>query len=184
MGIILFSPVMAVLYFWIVSDSKGGFIFKQERMGQFAKPFNIYKIRSMYVEKRDDTKLITVGEDSRITRPGKFIRKYKLDELPQLFNVLLGDISLVGPRPEVFKYREYYSGAYEEILSIKPGITDPASIQFIDESTVLANATDPEKAYTEVVLPKKLSASLAYAKSVSFSNDLRIILRTIAAIFR
>lgn len=184
MGIILFSPVMAVLYFWIVSDSKGGFIFTQERMGQFAKPFNIYKIRSMYVEKRDDTKLITVGEDPRITRPGKFIRKYKLDELPQLFNVLLGDISLVGPRPEVFKYREHYSGAYEEILSIKPGITDPASIQFINESTVLANAADPEKAYTEVVLPKKLSASLAYAKSVSFGNDLRIILRTVAAIFR
>ncbi len=181
-AIIFTLPILCVLIILVNAESKGGFLFKQKRMGRNAKPFEILKIRSMYVNQGKTKQLLTVNNDSRITKTGKWIRKYKLDELPQFYNVLFGDISIVGPRPEVFKYESFYTGEFAKVLSVKPGITDLASLKFIDESLLLSASGDVEKTYTEQILPEKLRINLDYVENACFRQDVSIILKTFIAI--
>lgn len=184
LGLILLSPVFIILALWILIDSKGPVFYRQLRVGIFGEHFRIYKFRTMRIGSDQVGPLITIGADSRITRPGFFIRKYKLDEFPQLINVLLGDMSLVGPRPEVPKYVSLYPPDIREIvLSVRPGITDFASIEYRDENSILGSADDPERVYVEEILPKKLMLCKEYVVNRNFVVDLNIIIRTIFAIF-
>lgn len=167
LGVVILSPVFIFLYIAIYLESKGGGIYRQLRVGRSNKDFYVYKFRSMRVG-ADKQGLITVGgRDSRITRIGHFIRKYKLDELPQLFNVLKGDMSLVGPRPEVRKYVEMYTEEQRQVLSVRPGITDYASIEYVDENTILGQAEDADKVYVEQILPDKIRYNMKYIQSRS-----------------
>ena len=161
-GLILFLPVFTGLAIAIVMESKGGVFFRQKRVGLDGQHFNLLKFRSMFIASEQKSQ-ITVGDrDPRITKVGYFIRKYKLDELAQLWNVLLGEMSLVGPRPEVPRYVALYTDEQKQLLSIKPGITDLASLYYFEEAKILANAEDPEEAYVNEVMPDKLSYSLDY----------------------
>ncbi|EEX48044.1 sugar transferase [Jonquetella anthropi] len=181
-GIILLSPIMLVIAVWIKCDSKGPIIYKQKRVGLGERLFNVYKFRSMVTD-ADKASLLTVRADDRVTRAGRFLRKTKLDELPQLFNVLIGNMSLVGPRPEVAKYVAFYPPeAKKLIFSVKPGITERASVEYKDENDLLECADDPEKTYIEKILPVKIRYSVAYAKSHTVLDDLKIIMATIKAI--
>ncbi len=163
----------------IVIESKGGIFYVQERIGLHKKPFRLYKFRSMRPN-ADKGGLLTVGSrDSRITRIGYFIRKFKIDELPQLFNVLKGDMSLVGPRPEVGKYVALYNEHQLKVLSVKPGITDWASLKYFEESDLLAKSTDPDKTYIEEIMPAKLNINLAYIQQHSLKEDFTIIFLTL-----
>ncbi|EHM13482.1 MULTISPECIES: sugar transferase [Jonquetella] len=181
-GIILLSPIMLVIAVWIKCDSKGPIIYKQKRVGLGERLFNVYKFRSMVTD-ADKASLLTVRADDRVTRAGRFLRKTKLDELPQLFNVLIGNMSLVGPRPEVAKYVAFYPPeAKKLIFSVKPGITERASVEYKDENDLLDCADDPEKTYIEKILPVKIRYSVAYAKSHTVLDDLKIIMATIKAI--
>lgn len=183
-GLILFSPLMAAIAIWIKLDSKGPLFFRQERIGRFGRPFFIHKFRTMVVDAETRGLQLTTGEDSRITRSGHFLRKYKLDELAQLIDVLKGDMSIVGPRPEVPKYVAHYPADLKEIaLSVKPGITDFASIEYRDENEILSKATDPEKAYIELILPAKLKYHRKYALNQSSLVDLQLIFKTAALVF-
>ena len=162
LGIILLSPVFFVLYVAIRLESKGGGFYKQLRVGRGGTDFYVYKFRSMRIG-ADKQGLITVGgRDPRITQIGYFIRKYKLDELPQLFNVLKGDMSLVGPRPEVRKYVDLYTDEQRKVLSVRPGITDYASIEYVDENIILGQADDADRAYIEQILPDKIRYNMKY----------------------
>ena len=183
LGLLLLSPVLVVIALWIKRDSPGPVFFRQERVGLQGKPFRIYKFRSMRV---DNAGLqITVGEDARITPSGLFIRAYKLDELPQLINVVLGDMSIVGPRPEVPRYVKLYPEAVRtQVLSVRPGITDLASVQYRSESTLLAQSADPERTYIDEVMPAKLALCQRYVQERSFLLDLKIIAMTIAIMFK
>ena len=155
LSLIVLSPLFLILAMWIKLDSKGPVFYKQVRVGKDDTDFLLYKFRTMVVD-ADKKGLITIGgRDPRVTRSGYFLRKYKLDELPQLINVLRGDMSLVGPRPEVRKYVDMYNAEQRKVLSVKPGITDYASIQYINENEVLAESDDPEKTYVESLCPKK-----------------------------
>ena len=184
LGILLLSPVFFLLYKSICLESRGGGFYRQLRVGRYGKDFYVYKFRSMRVG-ADKQGLITVGgRDPRITRIGYFIRKYKLDELPQLFNVLKGDMSLVGPRPEVRKYVNLYTSEQLKVLQVRPGITDPPSIRYRNENELLAHVPDPEKYYREVIMPDKLKINLKYIANISFKNDLQIILHTFFAILK
>lgn len=182
-GIIITIPILILVSIMIKLTSKGPIIFKQERVGKNKKIFYIYKFRTMtdYDDKASDRQ-VTVINDQRITRIGRILRKYKIDELPQLYNVLKGDMSFVGPRPEVKKYVKFYEEEYDEILKIKPGITDLASIEYIDENTIISKYSDPEKIYIEEVLPKKLMLNKRYIEEMSIKNDILIILKTIKKI--
>ena len=181
-GIILLSPIMLVIAVWIKCDSKGPIIYKQKRVGLGERLFNVYKFRSMVTD-ADKASLLTVRADDRVTRAGRFLRKTKLDELPQLFNVLIGNMSLVGPRPEVAKYVAFYPPeAKKLIFSVKPGITERASVEYKDENDLLDCADDPEKTYIEKILPVKIRYSVAYAKLHTVLDDLKIIMATIKAI--
>lgn len=165
-------------------DSRGPVFFRQERVGRGGRPFRIHKFRSMRVDAERQGQL-TVGADARITRVGGWLRRSKLDELPQLIDVLLGDMSLVGPRPEVPRYVAVYPAPLRDVvLSVRPGITDPASLRLADESLLLAHAVDPEKEYVEVILPAKLAEAAAYAKQATLMSDLRIIFRTLGLLFK
>lgn len=178
-GLILLSPFLALVAIVVKMTSSGPVFFRQERMGRGGRPFCILKFRTMV---QDAPKLggqITVGDDPRITRIGRLLRKTKLDELPQLLNVLKGDMSLVGPRPEVRKYVEMFRQDYEEILRARPGITDLASIRYRDESTVLATAADPEEEYVRRVLPEKIQLAHEYVERQSLWLDVTIILGTL-----
>jgi lipopolysaccharide/colanic/teichoic acid biosynthesis glycosyltransferase len=178
-GLILCSPVFLVLAIWIKLDSPGPVFYRQERVGRFGVPFRIHKFRTMYQDADRRGMQITVGGDPRITRVGHFIRRNKLDELAQLIDVFQGTMSLVGPRPEVPKYVAHYPPAMRErVLSVKPGITDPASLAFRNENDQLAQAADPEREYVEVILPAKLQLAAEYAERANFWTDLRIILST------
>src|SRR5574344_2763599 len=162
LGILLLSPLLILIYLLIVLGSRGGGFYTQERIGKGGKPFRLYKFRSMR-QGSDRNGLLTVGaRDGRITAVGYFIRKYKMDELPQLFNVLLGDMSLVGPRPEVRKYVNMYTPEQRKVLSVRPGITDYASIEYIDENAILGSASDPNKAYIEQIMPDKIKYNMKY----------------------
>jgi lipopolysaccharide/colanic/teichoic acid biosynthesis glycosyltransferase len=182
-GLIFLSPLFLVLSLAILMDSKGGVFYRQVRIGKHGKPFKIYKFRSMRKDS-DKNGLLTVGtSDMRITRTGKFIRKYKLDEFAQLINVLRGEMSLVGPRPEVPKYVQLYNEEQKKILSVKPGITDYASIEYSNENEILEKSDTPEKTYIEKLMPDKLSLNKKYIENMSFKTDIQIIWMTLRKIF-
>ncbi|NES23404.1 MAG: sugar transferase [Symploca sp. SIO3E6] len=183
-GLIILAPLFLVVSIWIKLDSPGPVFFRQTRIGQFEEKFQIYKFRTMVVHAEKIGKLITVGEDNRITRSGKFLRKFKLDELPQLINVLKGDMSFVGYRPEVPKYVNLYTPEQREIFEIRPGVTDLASIKFRNESDLLATAKDPEDLYISSIMPQKLELNRQYLTKKSLLFDILIILQTFLAIFK
>lgn len=181
--LILLLPFLLVSLI-IVLDSPGGIFYKQLRVGKGGKDFKLFKFRSMRTN-ADKAGLLTVGgRDNRITKVGYYIRKYKVDELPQLINVLLGDMSLVGPRPEVRKFVDLYTTEQMKVLSIKPGITDYASIQYSNENEILGKAADPEKVYIEEIMPAKLKLNLKYIEEQGILTDIKIIFKTIFKIVR
>ena len=182
-GLIILLPFMLIIAIFIKFDSKGSIFFKQIRVTKNGKEFKIFKYRTMRVGS-DKYSQITVGKDGRITKIGSFLRKYKLDEIPQLINVLIGDMSLVGPRPEVPKYVALYTDEQKEILKVKAGITDYASIEFSDENDLLASEEDPEEAYIEKIMPKKIELNKKYLSEISVLTDIRIILLTIKKILK
>jgi putative undecaprenyl-phosphate galactose phosphotransferase len=183
-GLVVLAPIFIVLAIWIKTDSKGPVFYKQVRVGQNGIDFGLFKFRSMVVD-ADKKGLITVGgRDPRITRSGYFIRKYKLDELPQLINVLVGDMSLVGPRPEVRKYVELYTDEQQKVLSVKPGITDYASIEYMDENEILGKSNDPEKTYIEEIMPEKIKYNMKYIQNKNVSEYFKIIFLTLLKIVR
>ena len=182
-GLIILLPFMLIIAILIKIDSKGPVFFKQIRVTKNGKEFKIFKYRTMRVGS-DKYSQITVGKDDRITKIGSFLRKYKLDEIPQLINVLIGDMSLVGPRPEVPKYVALYTDEQKEILKVRAGITDYASIEFSDENDLLASEEDPEKVYIEKIMPKKIELNKKYLSEVSILTDIKIILLTIKKILK
>lgn len=183
LGLLLLAPVLLLLGIWVKLDSPGPVFFRQERVGRCGQLFRIYKFRSMRPDSAGPQ--ITVGEDARITRSGRFLRAYKLDELPQLVNVLLGDMSMVGPRPEVPRYVALYPpDVRAEVLSVRPGITDLASVQYRSESALLGASSDPQSTYVHVILPAKLALCQRYVRERSFWLDLRIIAMTLDILFK
>ena len=181
-GLILLSPLFVILAIWIKCDSIGPVFYKQVRVGRNNMDFQLFKFRSMRVGS-DKKGLITVGgHDPRITRSGYYIRKYKLDEFPQLINVFKGDMSLVGPRPEVRKYVDMYTEEQMHVLDVGPGITDLASIRYRNENELLERVNDPDKYYVEVIMPDKLRINLEYVARHSFTFDIRLIFQTFRAI--
>jgi lipopolysaccharide/colanic/teichoic acid biosynthesis glycosyltransferase len=182
-GLTLLSPVMLLTALLIRLDSPGPVFFRQHRVGKDFRPFQIYKFRTMVQEAPLRGGLITVGVDSRITGVGNFLRQTKLDELPQLINVLKGDMSLVGPRPEVPQYVEMFRKDYEQILSVRPGITDLASLKYRDEATVLGRSVNPEQEYVERVLPDKIKLAKEYTAHASVAFDVALIFKTFVRLF-
>lgn len=179
-GLLFLLPLLTLIGISVALTSKGGVFYNQIRVGKGNIDFSMLKFRTMYTGADKGGKLITVGSrDSRITKTGYVIRKYKLDELPQLWNVFIGDMSLVGPRPEVRKYVDMYNEEQLLVLSVKPGITDRASIQYSNENELLGRAEDPEREYIENVLPAKLEMNLAYIKEKSIFSDVKIIFQTL-----
>ncbi len=177
-GLLVLSPLFIILAIWIKLDSDGPVFYRQVRVGKDNKDFKLYKFRSMRVG-ADKQGLITVGgRDPRVTRSGYFIRKYKLDEFPQLINVFIGDMSLVGPRPEVRKYVDMYTPEQMKVLSVRPGITSLASIRYRNENDILAAADDPDKCYIEKVMQDKLAIDLEYVDKHSFWYDVKLIFMT------
>lgn len=182
LGLLVLSPLFLVLALWIKLDSPGPVFYRQVRVGRGNKDFRLFKFRSMRVGS-DKKGLITVGgHDPRVTRSGYYIRKYKLDELPQLINVFIGDMSLVGPRPEVRKYVDLYTPEQLRVLDVRPGITDMASIRYRNENELLEQAADPEQYYRDVVMQDKLRINLEYVADHSFVKDLKIIFMTFKAV--
>ena len=178
LGLVVLSPLFAVLAVWIKADSRGPVFYRQTRVGRDNKDFRLFKFRSMRPDS-DKLGLITVGgHDPRVTRSGYYIRKYKLDELPQLINVFKGDMSLVRPRPEVRKYVDMYTPAQMRVLSVRPGITSLASIRYRNENDILAVADDPDRCYVEKVMPDKLAIDLEYVGRATLWNDIRLIFST------
>ena len=179
----ILSPFLLGIAVWIRLDSRQPAVFRQVRVGLRGRRFRIYKFRTMRAEAEHAGAQITVGADPRITRSGRFLRKYKIDEFLQLINVVRGDMSIVGPRPEVPRYVALYPEKLRElVLSVRPGITDLASIEFKDESSLLGSSRDPERTYVEEVMPKKLSHCVHYVGNRGFWSDLKIIWRTIRAV--
>ena len=185
LGLLVLAPLLLLMAVWIKLDSPGPVFYRQERVGRLGQPFRIHKFRTMRHEPQGAGLQITVGGDARITRVGHVLRASKLDELPQLLDVWLGTMSLVGPRPEVPRYVAMYPPALrDKVLSVRPGITDLASIEYRDESSVLAQAADPEQAYIHEVLPRKLALSAKYVDEATLWGDVRLIWRTLVAIVR
>ncbi len=180
---ILLSPLFIVIAIVIKLDSRGPVFFRQQRVGQFGRRFRIFKFRTMTPEAETQGAQITIGQDRRITRGGRFLRKYKLDELPQLLNVIKGEMSLVGPRPEVPRYVELYDEEQKQILALKPGITSPASIAYSNESDLLAEQSDPEGFYRTHLMPAKIREDLSYSQRATVWSDCAIIARTFLRIF-
>ena len=183
-GLVLLSPVLVAIAVWLRLDSPGPALYRQERVGRGGEIFRIHKFRTMRVVSGAGAgRSITVGADPRITRAGAFLRRTKLDELPQLIDVLFGDMSLVGPRPELPRYVAGYPAEVRaKVLSVRPGITDLASLQFRNESELLAKAADPEREYRDVVLPAKLRLAVEYVDHASVGGDLRLIALTLRAL--
>ena len=178
LGLVVLSPLFIILAIWIKLDSKGPVFYRQVRVGRFNKDFRIFKFRSMRVG-ADKGSLVTIGgRDPRVTKSGYLIRKFKLDELPQLINVVIGDMSLVGPRPEVRHYVDYWTPEQKHVLDVRPGITDPASIKFRNENELMEKADDPEKYYIEVIMQEKIKLYLEYVEKHSFFYDLSLIFKT------
>lgn len=183
-GLVVVSPILAAAVLAVKLDSSGPAFFGHERIGRAGKKFKVWKLRTMVQRAEELGPQVTAGGDSRITRVGRVLRKTKIDELPQLINVLKGDMSLVGPRPEVERYVNHFADDYREILKIRPGITDEASIEYRDEEAVLSAASDPEREYIEVVAPRKIALYKRYVKEMSLSKDLFILFRTIWKVIR
>ena len=184
LGLIVLSPLFLILAVWIKLDSKGPVFYRQVRVGYKNKDFRIFKFRSMRVG-ADKGSLVTIGgHDPRITQSGYFIRKFKLDELPQLINVFVGDMSLVGPRPEVRHYVYFWTSEQMRILDVKPGITDPASIKFRNENELMEKTEDPEKYYIEVIMQEKIKLYMEYVEKHSFWYDIRLIFKTFWVIIK
>lgn len=183
-GLIVLSPLFFIVYILIRMESKGGGFYAQERIGLNGKPFKLYKFRSMRKD-ADKGSLITVGgHDPRITHMGYFIRKYKIDEFPQLWNVLIGDMSLVGPRPEVERYTRLYTSDQRKVLSVRPGITDWASIEYVDENVILGQADDPDRAYVEQIMPDKICYNMKWIENQGTLEYFKIIFMTFFKILR
>ncbi len=182
-GLILLSPLLLILTLAVLFDSPGGAFFIQQRVGKKGELFGLFKFRTMRPLSETDGKLTIGNRDPRITAVGYFLRKYKLDELPQLFNVFIGEMSLVGPRPEVPEFVEMYSPAQRKVLDVKPGITDYASLKYFHESELLAESADPRATYINEVMPAKLALNLEYLERRSFIEDLHVILLTVRKIF-
>lgn len=182
MGLLALSPVLLGLAALIKLSDQGPVFYRGVRVGLDGRPFRIFKFRTMVVNADKIGGPSTAGDDPRITRIGAFLRAYKLDELPQLLNVLAGDMSIVGPRPEVQRYVDMYTEEERQILTVRPGITDFASLWNTDEGAVLAGAADPERAYLELIRPEKIRLQLEYVRRQSLLTDLRIVMRTLAAV--
>lgn len=181
--LILLLPLFLLVAVAIKMDTAGPVFYVQKRAGKDRREFGMFKFRTMATGS-DLKGLLTIGiDDKRITRSGQFLRRYKLDELPQLINVVAGNMSLVGPRPEVMRYVNFYTPQQLQVLNVKPGITDPVSIRFFDENQIIAKYADPEEGYVKEVMPEKLRMNLEYLKNRSFFSDLKIIWKTIARIF-
>jgi lipopolysaccharide/colanic/teichoic acid biosynthesis glycosyltransferase len=177
-GLVVLSPILLIISLIILFESKGGIFYLQERIGKNGIPFKLFKFRSMAVGS-DSKGLLTVGmNDARITKSGQFIRKYKMDELPQLINVLKGDMSLVGPRPEVKKYVDLYTETQRKVLSVKPGMTDLASIEFSNENELLENQKNPEEYYIREIMPKKIDLNMMFIENPNLINYFKLILKT------
>lgn len=184
LGLVILSPLLIFVYVAIVLESRGGGFYRQERTGRYGKPFRLIKFRSMYVN-ADKHGLITVGgHDNRITRVGYYIRKYKIDELPQLINVVKGDMSIVGPRPEVKKYTDLYTEVQRKILDVRPGITDYASIKYVDENEILGTSDNPERTYIEHIMPDKIKLNMIYISQNGIKEYFKIIFLTLTNIAR
>lgn len=182
LGLIVLSPLFLILAVWIKTDSKGPVFYRQTRVGKGNKDFRLFKFRSMRPDS-DKLGLITVGgHDPRVTRSGYYIRKYKLDEFPQLINVFIGDMSLVGPRPEVRKYVNLYTPEQMKVLNVRPGVTSFASIRYRNENEILASSSEPERTYIEQILPDKLAIDLEYVEKADFLTDIALIFNTFKTI--
>jgi lipopolysaccharide/colanic/teichoic acid biosynthesis glycosyltransferase len=182
-ALVLLAPLLAAVALWVKLDSPGPVFYRQERVGRHGKLFRIHKFRTMHADAAGLP--LTVGEDPRITRVGRFLRERRLDELPQLIDVLRGAMSLVGPRPEVPRYVAHWPAALrDKALAVRPGLTDPSSLAYIDEAALLAAAADPEREYIERILPEKLAAAVAYAERATLASDLVVLLRTVGALLR
>ena len=185
LALLLLLPLLLAIALWIKLDSKGPALFRQQRVGRHGREFAIHKFRTMVADAPERGLQITIGDDPRITTAGTFLRRSKLDELPQLIDVLAGHMSLVGPRPEVPAYVAHYPAELrDKVLAVRPGITDPVSLELADESERLGRAAEPEREYVEVMLPRKLHASVAYAERATLWTDLWIIGRTLARLAR
>lgn len=182
-GLIVLSPILVLAAAMVKLDSRGPVFFRQERIGKGFRTFHIYKIRTMSQKELVDGPLVTVKGDPRITRVGRILRKTKMDELPQLINVLMGDMSVVGPRPEVRQYVDLFTKDYVEILKIRPGITDLASLEYRDEESVLRQWENPDQAYVSQVLPAKIRLAKEYIERSSLIFDIKLILRTLVRLF-
>lgn len=183
-GLILLIPLLAIIALWIVIDDPGPVFYRQQRVGKDGKDFGLLKFRSMRV-KSDKMSLITIGDhDPRITRAGYYIRKYKIDELPQLWNVLIGDMSLVGPRPEVRRYVDLYTEEQKRVLTVRPGITDYASIEYIDENALLSQSSNPDKTYIEQIMPAKIALNMRFIEHPTLGEYLKILFLTLTKIIR
>ncbi|MGI6320931.1 MAG: sugar transferase [Bacteroidales bacterium] len=184
LAIILLLPFFVIIALSIIFDSKGGIFYRQIRVGKNNKDFKLIKFRTMFTNS-DKKGLLTVGmRDSRITKVGYFLRRYKLDELPQLFNIFIGDMSFVGPRPEVRKYVEMYDDEQLQVLAVRPGLTDYASLEYINENEILAKSENHEKTYIDEIMPAKLKLNLKYIEEKSFWVDLKIIFKTALKIIK
>ena len=182
--LLLLSPILIIIGILIILESRGGMFFSQKRIGKKEQPFQILKFRTMFLDAEKKGQ-ITVGDrDSRITRVGFFLRKYKLDELPQFWNVLIGEMSIVGPRPEVPYYVSFYNQNQRQVFKVKPGITDYASLKYFDENKLLGKSENPEQTYIQEIMPKKLALNLEYVNNHNFSTDLKIIGKTALRILK
>jgi len=183
-SLLILFPALVIIAVWIMLDSRGGIFYLQKRVGKGNKDFNIFKFRTMHPG-ADAKGLLTVGgRDHRVSRAGYYLRKSKLDELPQLLNIIIGDMSIVGPRPEVRKIVDLYNDQQMKVLGVRPGLTDYASLEYFDENKILEKSSHPEKDYIEIIMPAKLELNLRYISERSLLLDIRIILQTIARIFR
>jgi lipopolysaccharide/colanic/teichoic acid biosynthesis glycosyltransferase len=178
-GLVFLFPLFLVVSILIKLDSEGSILFRQSRVGLREKEFKVFKFRTMVVDAEKKGIQLTSGVDSRVTKIGKFLRKSKIDELPQLINVLIGDMSLVGPRPVVLRFVKEYSKEQKRVLDVLPGITDPASIAYINESELLSSVEDPEDYYIKEIMPKKIELSIEYIEKMTVFSDLRLILKTL-----
>ena len=183
-GIIVLSPIYLIISLLIIFDSKGGVLYKQERIGKNSVPFNVLKFRTMVPDAFAKGALTVGSRDPRVTNIGYYLRKYKLDELPQLFNVFLGEMSFVGPRPEVKKYTDLYNAEQKKVLSVAPGITDYASIKFRNENDLLSESDEPERLYIEVIMPEKLELNMRYINDNNIFKDIKIIFETFYTIIK
>ena len=182
LGLLLLFPILFLISLVIVATSRGGVFYSQTRVGKNQKYFNLLKFRTMKPNSEKAGQLTVGNNDSRITGIGRVLRKLKLDEIPQLFNVIRGEMSIVGPRPEVPKYVDLYSEEQLKVLSVRPGLTDLASIEFINENEILGNSENPEKEYVEVIMPKKLRLNIQYIENQTFLGDIKLIFKTFGKI--